>query len=284
MVLVYTLQAFTNHPQWGNSAWVVLEADNLSERDMQSIAKKIWLSETAFVLKSDKADFKVRFFTPNSEVNLCWHATIATFFLMKRLNVIASGSYTEETKSGIMNINVWETDTVWMTQNLPEFFDKIDKEEIAESLGIHAEDVADDLPIQIVSTWLKDILVPVKNMEVLDNFLKPNFTMIAEISKKYNVTWYHVFALTDKKNEIACRNFAPLYDIPEESATGTSSAALACYLHHYRSISGTIVFKQWYAMQKPSTIIAEISVGNNAITKVQIGGVCADIQSQEIVL
>jgi PhzF family phenazine biosynthesis protein len=55
---------------------------------MQEIAKKINFSETAFVSKTNFADYKVRFFTPTSEVDLCGHATIATFFLMSKINLI----------------------------------------------------------------------------------------------------------------------------------------------------------------------------------------------------
>lgn len=52
------------------------------------------------------------------------------------------------------------------------------------------------------------------------------------ISEKYDVVGYHLFTLDIPEDAAAeCRNFAPLYDIPEESATGTSSGALLSYLH-----------------------------------------------------
>ena len=61
--------------------------------------------------------------------------------------------------------------------------------------------------------------------------MKPDFEKITAVSKKYNVIGYHVFTLETKFDSTAhCRNFAPLYDIPEESATGTSYGALSCYL------------------------------------------------------
>lgn len=80
MVVVYTLQAFSSElPHWGNEAAVVLNADSLSIGQMQRLATEIWFSETAFISHSRCADFKVRFFTPNNEVDLCGHATIASF-------------------------------------------------------------------------------------------------------------------------------------------------------------------------------------------------------------
>ncbi len=82
MVTVYSVNAFTLNGKGGNPAGVCLDADGLSESKMQAIAAKVGYSETAFVQKpvSAKADYKTRFFTPTREVNLCGHATIATFY------------------------------------------------------------------------------------------------------------------------------------------------------------------------------------------------------------
>lgn len=85
---------------------------------MQKIAKKVGFSETAFVHNSDKADFKVKFFTTNAEVNLCGHATIATFFLMKKLNLIKVWKYKQETKAWILDIEI--KDVVIPIKNLED--------------------------------------------------------------------------------------------------------------------------------------------------------------------
>ncbi|HDN95681.1 MAG TPA: PhzF family phenazine biosynthesis protein, partial [Thermoplasmatales archaeon] len=76
----YIANAFTNKPFKGNPAGVVLEADLLNEKQMQRIAADLKCSETAFLMKSEKADYKLRYFTPIREVDLCGHATIATFY------------------------------------------------------------------------------------------------------------------------------------------------------------------------------------------------------------
>lgn len=80
----YTLNSFAKTKEGGNPAGVVTNADSLSEEEMRKIAAVLGFSETAFVLKSNAADFKVRFFTPNEEVDLCGHATIATFLLLQK--------------------------------------------------------------------------------------------------------------------------------------------------------------------------------------------------------
>ncbi|GIP36612.1 PhzF family phenazine biosynthesis protein [Paenibacillus sp. J2TS4] len=75
---VYTVNSFAKTLEGGNPAGVVIDADSLSDESMKSIAGAIGFSETAFVMKSESAHFKVRFFTPEEGVDLCGHATIAT--------------------------------------------------------------------------------------------------------------------------------------------------------------------------------------------------------------
>lgn len=78
-ITAYKINAFAKTNEGGNPAGIVLNADVLSENDMKKIAGILGLSETAFVIKSDVADYRVRFFTPSEEVDLCGHATIGTF-------------------------------------------------------------------------------------------------------------------------------------------------------------------------------------------------------------
>mgnify|MGYP002139143298 CR=1 FL=1 len=81
---------------------------NFSELPLAEVlAKKIGYSETAFVMKSDKADFKVRFFTPVYEVDLCGHATIATYNLLRDLGRIKKGEYLQETRAGLLKIKIY---------------------------------------------------------------------------------------------------------------------------------------------------------------------------------
>ncbi len=156
---------------------------------MKKIAGIIGFSETAFVMKSDLADFKVRSFTPNEEVDLCGHATIATFYALSNLGYIKPGKYSQETKAGILNVEVKEDLSIMMDQNTPSYYEIIDKKEIADSLNITTDEMLDKLPVQIVSTGLRDVLVPVKNMEIL-NSINPDFKKVAEISSKYNTIGY----------------------------------------------------------------------------------------------
>ncbi len=275
-ITAYKLNTFTKSGSGGNAAGVVLNADSLTENKMRKIAAILGFSETAFVLQSDCADFKVRFFTPNEEISLCGHATIATFFLLSSQGHIKPGSYLQETKAGVLPIEVQEDLSIMMHQLIPNFGKAIDKQEIAHSLHITTDKIADDLPVQIVSTGINDIMVPIKSINIL-NAIQPDLKEIAQISKKYNVVGYHLFTLESLNHSTAhCRNFAPLYEIPEESATGTSNGALACYLYQHGKIdceqAKNLVFEQGYSMEKPSEIVVSLSVKNKEIVTVKVGG------------
>ena len=276
LIKAYTLNTFTKSAKGGNAAGVVLDADPLTIEQMKKIADILGYSETAFVMKSDHADFKVRFFTPNEEVDLCGHATIGTYSVLSNLGKIESGNYTQETLAGILNVEVKKDLSIMMNQPVPVFYGIIDKDEISDSINIQTSEIDNSFPIQIVSTGLRDIVIPVNNLDVLRS-IRPDFKKIAEICKKYNAIGYHVFTMESENSSNAqCRNFAPLFGIPEESATGTSNGALACYLFKYGKINcdqaKQIVFEQGYTMNKPSEILVSLSTGDNVILEVKVGG------------
>jgi PhzF family phenazine biosynthesis protein len=285
-IIVATLNAFARTANGGNPAGVVLDADDLNETSMQSIAAKAGMSETAFVQRSAAADFKVRFFTPAAEVDLCGHATIAVFSHLFALRRIRAGHYRQETKAGILGVEVQADGTVFMEQTRPVFGDAIDGREIALSLGKGPGSLAPGLPVRIVSTGLRDTMVPIVSLRELLS-LEPDFDAITDISKKLDAVGYHAFSLETKFGSTAhCRNFAPLYGIPEEAATGTSSGALACYLFKHGKVTEEqarrLVFEQGYGMGRPSEIFVRLDIENDAVAGVHVGGKATP--SEEIII
>ena len=104
------VNAFTDQITGGNPAGVVTNPKNLNEIKMIEITKRLKVSETAFVYPSEKADYRVRFFSPEVEVDLCGHATIATFYIMAETGLIKSESIkneiTQETNVGILPVDL----------------------------------------------------------------------------------------------------------------------------------------------------------------------------------
>lgn len=285
-VKVYTVNSFAKSINGGNSAGVVLNADGLSDVEMKKIAGVVGFSETAFVMKSDLADFMVRFFTPNEEVDFCGHATIAVFHTISSKGYIKSGRYSQETKAGILDVQVMEDLSIMMNQNIPSYHEIIEKQEIADSLNITVDEMLENLPVQIVSTALRDILVPIKSLDIL-NSINPDFKKVENISSKYNTVGYHIFTLESLNESNAhCRNFAPLYGIPEESATGTSNGALACYLYKYGKLKHdhitNISIEQGYSMERPSEIKIALTTKEKEITEVRVGGIALNLSEIEV--
>lgn len=292
--LVYTIDAFAKSGvlktgktvKTGNPAGFMdlrSLATPLTEDVMKAIAKEVGFSETAFVFRSKSADFNVRFFTPSEEVDLCGHATIGLFSGLFQLGLVEAGTYTQKTKAGILEVQIKEDGSVLMEQANPILGETYVDEAIAYSLGLGKEDLHENLPIQAVSTGLLDLLIPVKSREVLGK-IKADEDAITEISKKFGVVGYHVFALGDAAEGVQkgqCRNFAPLYAIPEEAATGTSNGALAAYLIHHKA-SGEEVkrfkFKQGVEMNCPSEIEAYMDEKG----KVWVGGSAANLSKRVV--
>lgn len=270
MVDVYVAAAFSKDDKGGNKAGVVLGRSELTSVQKAAIAKEMGYSETAFVLDSDKADFKLQYFTPTEEVPLCGHATIAAFSTLKLLNMLDKTDCTIETETGILNIHIKDDGLILMEQNCPAYLEVLDSDIFTGC--IERNFIDQRFPIQIVSTGLNDIMLPVDSTEHLER-LSPDFEMIANMSKAKEVVGVHAFTLIKESDVTAiCRNFAPLYGIDEESATGTASCALACYLFKYYKQQLQYVFEQGHNMGEISRIVVNLSYHENVIDSVFVGG------------
>lgn len=270
MVDVYVAVAFSKDAKGGNKAGVVLGRSELTSVQKAAIAKEMGYSETAFVLDSDKADFKLQYFTPTEEVPLCGHATIAAFSTLKLLNMLDKPDCTIETEAGILNIHIKDDGLILMEQNRPAYLEVLDSDIFTGC--IERNFIDHRFPIQIVSTGLNDVMLPVDSVEHLEQ-LSPDFEMIANMSKEKEVVGVHAFTMIKESDVTAiCRNFAPLYGIDEESATGTANCALACYLFKYYKQQSQYVFEQGHNMGDISRIVVNLSYHENVIDSVFVGG------------
>ncbi|MBK5239726.1 PhzF family phenazine biosynthesis protein [Clostridium sp.] len=288
--VIYSVNAFSDMPLGGNPAGVVPNAIGLNYNDMLSIAREMNLSETAFIfpLQNDESDYEVKFFTPTQEVDLCGHATIASFFALASKGVITGTDnikiINQKTKAGILPVELHFKDSkiqsIMMTQSKPKFvFNVKPVGELAEIMGLKVSDIGIDgytLVPQAVSTGLTDIILPVKSLSTL-KAINPNFAKLTEYSKNLNITGVHAFTLEteEESSTLACRNFGPAVGINEESATGTSNGALGAYLVENDVLKFknniTIICEQGYYMNRPSKIIVSL-IGSKDNLIVKVGG------------
>ena len=254
----YIVDAFTDQPFGGNPAGVVLLDGNTfpDEELMLKVAAELRYSETAFVRILSPREYHIRYFTPKAEVELCGHATIATFSLLHQKQS-AKGEYLCHTLAGDLRIEVGEK--VMMQMATPRIVATIpDTEEIYRAIGV--TDYQPMLPVQIAYSGLPDIMIPLRDVEMLQA-LKPDMEAITAITHKYEAVSFHVFAFGNDGYTAHVRDFAPLYDIPEESATGTANAALTHYLQQNGCIpmSGDFSFLQGEAMGRPSIVATRVA-------------------------
>ncbi len=276
------LKAFTYNDSGGNGAGVFLLDKELTSDEKQQIAADIGLSETAFVLMEDENNYNVSFYTPVCEVDLCGHATIATFFYLgltghiKGFNEIKK--VYQQTKLGRLEIDmVFKEniiDYVLMQQQTPQVYDEFDGDdlaEIAESLNTDVENIGlKDFIVKptVVSTGLKDLIIPVKSRDIL-NKLDVSMKLIDELSHMYDVVGYHVY--TVENNQVYARNFAPRVGIDEECATGTSNGALGCLLYGRNIISDEFSVIQGESMNEASQIFVKVENIDGTLD-VRVGG------------
>ncbi len=267
---MYSVNAFCKDGQGGNPAGVVLDGTAYTREQKLALATELGYSETVFIHPSDVATYKLEYYTPVDEVPLCGHATIATFVLLHQLGIAPVGQCTIETLAGILCIDIEADGTVMMEQTIPQFLDCYQPQDFASCLPMEWYDSR--YPIQCVSTGLKDIIMPIDTPEHLDQ-LRPQFQAMADLNTRQDVVGIHAYTLVNDSQKTAiCRNFAPRYAINEESATGTASCALACYLHRHIQPQDTYIFEQGLTMGRPSRIIVKIKSQANQITQVMVGG------------
>lgn len=268
---VYVMDSFSDRIFGGNQAGVVLADKALEPAVMQQVAAELKHSETAFVWQTEEGN-RLRYFTPAGEVDLCGHATVAVFALLRRLGRIEDGTHKALTRAGALEIEV-SGETVWMDMAPPKTLGILPEEsweELYGAYGLTLEDRPADLPPEIVSTGLADIMMPVRDHETLLRAVQDERT-VTELSRRFDVTGVHMFCLGEEA--VYCSNFAPLYDIPEECATGTSNGALTYYLYERSLVEPERenLFLQGEHMERPSRILSRLTV-QDGVVRVRIGG------------
>ena len=273
----YVVDAFTDQPFGGNPAGVVLlESERFPEEKlMLQIAAELRYSETAFIRRHSDKEFTIRYFTPKAEVELCGHATIASFYLLHHEGLV-SGQCLCHTLAGDLTVEAGER--VMMQMAMPRIVATVEEmEEIYKALGVN--DYHPVMPIQIAYSGLPDLMIPLPDVNTLQA-LNPDMEAITAITKKYDAVSFHVFAFADDDYTAHVRDFGPLYGVPEESATGTANAAWTCYLQHNGCLGAEAecACMQGEAMGRPSVVATQIRKDGT----IYVGGTAAIVAKGEL--
>jgi PhzF family phenazine biosynthesis protein len=205
---IFQVDAFADQIFRGNPAAVVLVEGDLSDAQMQSIAAENNLSETAFVTPTEEA-FGLRWFTPNMEVDLCGHATLASAFVLFETGLAEGGQVRFETLSGLLKV---EREGDWLSLDFPARMPEPGGAplELADALGA--------VPSEVLHS--RDLLVVFDTEETVAQ-LMPDFTAI-EALEAFAV----IVTAPGDDVDFVSRFFAPKAGIPEDPVTGSAHCTL----------------------------------------------------------
>ena len=297
----YQLDVFTDKLFQGNPLAVFPEAEGISDEKMQIIANEMNLSETVFVMPSENALKRLRIFTPKRELPLAGHPVVGTWNLLARLGV------TPQTDDGVveieheLNVGILPLEIefrggkpfqVVMTQDKfqPDEIvsDETEIEKLAQGLGLELSDLdlRDNLPIQVVSTGIKALDIPVKTLDALSR-CRINSSLLSEVYLAHGAIGCYAFTFETKEesSKIHARFFAPDDNIPEDAATGSAAGSLSGYLVHHGAIdTNKFIIEQGDFMNRPSRIFANVTGGKGNVERVKIGGSSVVVAKGEIYL
>ncbi len=283
---------FTRRPLAGNQLAVFPEAAGLDPTLMQRIALEMAFPETTFILppETDDTDVRMRIFTPRRELPMAGHPTVGSTFALANEGVIGPERDRLVFGLGIGPTSVlleWAGDELafaWMRQPLPEFGPLIedeDRDDVAAALGVDPGDIAPGLPIQVVSSGLSVLLVPIETRRAVDAVtfelagMRPIFAR-----HRLDDLPVFIFSLETGHDDATAysRMFAPAFGIPEDPATGGASGPLGAYLVRHGAIpfedTAQMVSLQGVKMGRPSRVHMAISSASTdgEITSVEVGG------------
>jgi trans-2,3-dihydro-3-hydroxyanthranilate isomerase len=303
------LDVFTDQAFCGNPLAVFPEAADISDEKMMQIAREMNLSETVFVLESEKENVlrRLRIFTPMREIPFAGHPIVGTWAALTGEGVVQPPQggtgwqrIFHEVGIGVLPVDIEFSDgkpvQVVMTQGKFEILDEIDdgheQAELARALGLAREDLDESLPIQTITTGLSCLVVPIRSLADLRD-CRINTSLLAEIYTRHGATGCHAF--TRETIEIGAsrahaRFFAPADNIPEDPATGSACGALGAYLVYHGGLNTEpengrykFVIEQGDFIHRPSRINLDVKGGAGNVEEVKVGGLAVLVARGEVV-
>ena len=308
------LDVFTDQPFCGNPLAVFPEAEGISDEDMMKIAREMNLSETVFVLPpspkttQDGPDVlrRLRIYTPAREIPFAGHPVVGTWNMLAREGIVpvpeGGNGWTRihhEVGIGILPVDIEFKDgvveQVVMTQGKFQILDEIDdsqeQAELARALGRAREDLDENLPIQVITTGLTCLAVPIRSLADLRD-CRVNSSLLGEIYTRRAAGGCLAFSretLEVGPSRVHARFFAPADNIAEDPATGSACGALGGYLIHNGALDlepqdnkYRFVIEQGDFIHRPSRIRLEVTGGPGDVKQVRVGGPSVVIAHGEV--
>jgi trans-2,3-dihydro-3-hydroxyanthranilate isomerase len=304
------LDVFTDQALNGNPLAVFPEAEGITDEEMQKIARETNLSETVFVLpgRDDHTLRHLRIFTPVNEIPFAGHPIVGTWNALAREGVVplpeGGSGWTRvhhEVGIGVLPVDIefeaGQPVLAVMTQGKFEITAEVDdwhdQAEIARALGRNREDLDETLPIQVISTGLPSLAVPIRSLADLRN-CRVNAALLSDLYNRVGATACYAFSretIEVGEARAHARLFAPDYNIPEDPATGSAAGALGAYLVHHGAVGiepedgrFKFVIEQGDFIHRPSRIHLDVRGDTRSIVEVKVGGPSVVVMQGELFL
>jgi trans-2,3-dihydro-3-hydroxyanthranilate isomerase len=290
-VAIRHLDVFTQETFAGNPLLVVLQADTLRKSEMQAIAKEFEMPETTFILSSKRrgVDYGVRIFTPVTEVPFAGHPIVGTAHIVVTEGIVGTERprdvLSTQTAVGVLPIEVIydgsRVPKIVMTQSKPRIFSILNSKQtasVAVALRISASDVMrTGLSPRIISTGLKQLFVPVKDLETIEA-VSPDLGRLKSIEEQFGLTGVGVFTTetVGSKASAHLRFFAPSIGIAEDAAAGSAAGGLGVYLAISDLLSenelADFSVEQGIEIGRPSLLYVSVGLKDAIPASVKVGG------------
>ena len=291
----YICDVFTDTRFGGNQLAVLPEADGLTDRQMQQIAREFNFAETAFVFPSEIGHTRrVRIFTPTAEMPFAGHPNIGTAFSLATAGEFGefetSIGVTFEEKAGPVPIAIQrrEGQAIWCELTAPETLSlgkAVSAELVASAISLNESDIvsATHAP-QFASVGLPFLMTELKDRSALER-ARIQWDGLDAIAALGVTPDLHLYVHSADEFDIRARMFAPMDGVPEDPATGSANCALAALLSHFREKpSGEFRFRiaQGVEMGRPSVLEARTEKREGVVVAAWIGGSCVAVSEGSI--
>jgi trans-2,3-dihydro-3-hydroxyanthranilate isomerase len=258
---------FTDVPLAGNQLAVFTDARDLTEGEMQALAKEMNFAESTFVLPptTDDADVRIRIFTPSNELPFAGHPTLGSAFVLG--GPLSKIELRLETGAGVVPVKL-ERDGPkivfgLMEQPLPNWAAVADPEAIFAAVGVDGS----GLPVEYYDLGPGHLYIELSSPDEVAA-LKPNAAALGA------ATGAGVNCFAREGDRWKTRMFAPEHGVIEDAATGSAAGPLAVHLARHGRIAWgeRIEISQGAEIGRPSTLFAEAHGGPDGVERVAVGG------------
>jgi len=285
------IDVFTSRPLEGNALAVFTDARGLSDAEMQALARETNLCETTFVLPRDAATERergrrVRIFTTREELPFAGHPTLGTATVLRG----AGGAGLVELDLNVGKIPVRFTTGAdglafgEMQQRDPEFGPRHAREDVARATGLMLDDIADDLPIQTVSTGLTFTIVPVRSLAGMRT-LHPDLKVATEYLERSAGKFFY-FVSRETLDKSARLHARMIFYNGEDPATGSAAGCTAAWMvaHGVAQPEESAAIEQGIEIMRPSRIVVRAGRDGDRIVTVRVGGNSVEVMRGEVFL